>query len=191
MPTCHPIVVHWYALFLCHYCWCTRVLTGTSRCVRWYNDLLVRWFPSKAVLNNLSVHVQLTYLVISLAHTKRHLLHLFPWLQATPQATPRKWLYPEWYSSAHALAVLPVSPFFYTANQAPSYHLVIGSLLVANVLEFITFFVLRYAFKGENRMKERNRVASLREAGVGIGNADATAFHNITDKENPNFVYVL
>lgn len=74
----------------------------------------------------------------------------------------------------------------------PKYHLGIGSLLVANVLEFITFFVLRYAFKRENRMKERNRVASLREAGVGIDNADATtAFHDMTDKENPNFVYVL
>ncbi|GAM40261.1 hypothetical protein TCE0_038f12476 [Talaromyces pinophilus] len=82
------------------------------------------------------------------------------------------------------------SPFFYIADQAPSYHLGIGSLLVANVLELITFFVLRWAFKRENRMKERNRVA-LREAGVGIDDADATAFHDMTDKENPNFTYVL
>lgn len=82
------------------------------------------------------------------------------------------------------------SPFFYIADQAPSYHLGIGSLLVANFLELITFFVLRYAFKRENRMKELNR-AALREAGVGIDNEGATAFHDMTDKENPNFVYVL
>jgi hypothetical protein len=85
------------------------------------------------------------------------------------------------------------SPFCYNADQAPSYHLGIRSLLVANVLEFITVLVLRYTFKRENQLKERNRVA-LHEAGVGVDNVDglnATAFQNITDKENTNLVYVL
>ncbi|KAI1458980.1 MFS general substrate transporter [Annulohypoxylon moriforme] len=85
-----------------------------------------------------------------------------------------------------------VSPFFYRAEQAPSYHLGIGSLLVANFAEFVLFFVFRYAFKWENRKKEKIR-AALRETGVITDNAEglnATAFQNLTDKENPNFVYV-
>lgn len=83
-------------------------------------------------------------------------------------------------------------PFFYKSEQAPSYHLGIGSLLVANVAEFVLFFVFRYAFKWENRRKEKVR-AALRETGVITDNAEglnATAFQNLTDKENPNFVYV-
>ncbi|KAI1100598.1 MFS general substrate transporter [Jackrogersella minutella] len=85
-----------------------------------------------------------------------------------------------------------VSPFFYKADQAPSYHLGIGSLLVANCAELLLFFVFRYAFKWENRKKEKIR-AALRETGVDTSSAEwlnATAFQNLTDKENPNFVYV-
>ncbi|KAI0113108.1 MFS general substrate transporter [Daldinia grandis] len=83
-------------------------------------------------------------------------------------------------------------PFFYKTEQAPSYHLGIGSLLVANVAEFALFFVFRYAFKWENGRKEEVR-AALRETGVITDNVEglnATAFQNLTDKENPNFVYV-
>ncbi|KAI1478051.1 MFS general substrate transporter [Daldinia eschscholtzii] len=83
-------------------------------------------------------------------------------------------------------------PFFYKSEQAPSYHLGIGSLLVANVAEFLLFFVFRYAFKWENRRKEKVR-AALREAGVITDDTEglnATAFQNLTDGENPNFVYV-
>ncbi|KAI1215175.1 MFS general substrate transporter [Annulohypoxylon truncatum] len=85
-----------------------------------------------------------------------------------------------------------VSPFFYISSQAPTYHLGIGSLLVANFLEFLLFFVFRYAFIFENRKKEKIR-AQLRETGVDTNSAEwlnATAFQNLTDKENPNFVYV-
>lgn len=84
------------------------------------------------------------------------------------------------------------SPFFYKSEQAPSYHLGIGSLLVANFLEFLLFFVFRYAFKWENRKKEKHREA-LRATGVVSDDAaglNETAFQNLTDKENPNFVYV-
>lgn len=85
-----------------------------------------------------------------------------------------------------------VSPFFYRAEQAPSYHLGIGSLLVANCVEFALFFVFRYAFKQENRRKEKQR-AALRQSGHLKDTAEAlndTAFQNLSDKENPNFVYV-
>lgn len=83
-----------------------------------------------------------------------------------------------------------VSPFFYLTSQAPSYHLGIGSLLVANFVQFGLFFVLRFAFIWENRRKEKVR-AELRERGDGdVGLLNATAFQNLTDKENPNFEYV-
>jgi len=82
------------------------------------------------------------------------------------------------------------SPFFYKSTQAPSYHLGIGSLLVANCLEFALFFVFRYAFIWENKKKEKLR-ESLRLSGVDPANtANSTAFADLTDKENPNFVYV-
>ncbi|KAL7934494.1 major facilitator superfamily domain-containing protein [Trichoderma chlorosporum] len=82
------------------------------------------------------------------------------------------------------------SPFFYKADQAPSYHLGIGSLLVANCIQLALFFVLRYAFIWENKKKEKQR-AELEERGELIaGELNATAFVDMTDKENPNFVYV-
>jgi hypothetical protein len=82
------------------------------------------------------------------------------------------------------------SPFFYRSEQAPSYHLGIGSLLVANCIELALFFVFRYAFKWENRRKEKQREA-LRAAGNTVADVlNATAFTDMTDKENPNFEYV-
>jgi hypothetical protein len=76
------------------------------------------------------------------------------------------------------------SPFFYKTAQAPSYHLGIGSLLVANCIEFALFFVLRYAFIWENRKKEKIREA-MRARGEDVS-LNATAFTNMTDKENVN-----
>ncbi|KAM6537126.1 hypothetical protein FALCPG4_003071 [Fusarium falciforme] len=82
------------------------------------------------------------------------------------------------------------SPFFYRSEQAPSYHLGIGSLLVSNCIELALFFVFRYSFMWENKRKERQREA-LRVAGDGATDElNATAFNDLTDKENPNFVYV-
>lgn len=86
-----------------------------------------------------------------------------------------------------------VSPFFYKADQAPKYPLGIGSLLVANCVELALFFVFRYAFIWENKKKERLRKEAPREGAGGgllVGEESATAFTDMTDKENPNFVYV-
>lgn len=81
-------------------------------------------------------------------------------------------------------------PFFYKTDQAPSYSLGIGSLLVANCIELALFFVFRYAFIWENRKKERLR-EEMRERGELLTEElNATAFKDITDTENPNFVYV-
>ncbi|KAK8050330.1 major facilitator superfamily domain-containing protein [Apiospora phragmitis] len=82
------------------------------------------------------------------------------------------------------------SPFFYKSEQAPSYPLGIGSLLVANCIEVVLFFVFRYAFKWENRRKEKQR-EQLRAAGNDLANdLSAAGFTDLTDKENPYFVYV-
>ncbi|CAD6567974.1 MAG: hypothetical protein TREMPRED_004142 [Tremellales sp. Tagirdzhanova-0007] len=77
-------------------------------------------------------------------------------------------------------------PFFYKTDQAPKYGLGIGSLLVCNCIEFALFFVFRYAFIWENKKKQRLR------GGVQVSEADlnATAFQDLTDKQNPNFEYV-
>ena len=82
------------------------------------------------------------------------------------------------------------SPFFYKSSQAPSYHLGIGSLLVANCIELALFFIFRYSFIWENKRKERQR-AALRESGGALADQlNETAFTDMTDKENPNFEYV-
>ncbi|KAJ0164619.1 hypothetical protein CTA2_593 [Colletotrichum tanaceti] len=77
------------------------------------------------------------------------------------------------------------------ADQAPSYHLGIGSLLVANCIELALFFVFRHAFIWENETKERLR-AGMRASGnyYVADELNATAFTDMTDKENPNFEYV-
>ncbi len=82
-----------------------------------------------------------------------------------------------------------ISPFFYKDDQAPSYQLGIGSLLTANCIEVLLFFVFRYAFKWENRKKEKLR-AAMQETSEGVAALNETAFTDMTDKENPNFVYV-
>ncbi|OAQ96744.1 hypothetical protein LLEC1_05363 [Akanthomyces lecanii] len=82
-----------------------------------------------------------------------------------------------------------ISPFFYKDDQAPSYQLGIGSLLTANCIEVLLFFVFRYAFKWENKKKERLR-AAMQETCEGVAALNETAFTDMTDKENPNFVYV-
>lgn len=81
-------------------------------------------------------------------------------------------------------------PFFYKSNQAPSYHLGIGSLLVANCIELALFFVFRYAFKWENRKKDKQRMQLRERTDMDAAELNETAFQDMTDKENPNFIYV-
>ncbi|KAJ9116394.1 hypothetical protein QFC22_004836 [Naganishia vaughanmartiniae] len=72
-----------------------------------------------------------------------------------------------------------ISPFFYLTSQAPRYQLGIGSLLVANCLEFCIFLILRFAFIYENKKKEKAA------AEMGYTDENSTAFSDLTDKENP------
>lgn len=80
------------------------------------------------------------------------------------------------------------SPFFYFSKQALFYHFGIGSLLVSNVIELSIFFILRYAFIWENVRKEKLREAQ-RAQGVTVSDNE-TAFQDLTNKENNNFVYI-
>ncbi|KFY70546.1 hypothetical protein V499_09087 [Pseudogymnoascus sp. VKM F-103] len=82
------------------------------------------------------------------------------------------------------------SPFFYKTEQAPKYPLGIGSLLVANIIELVLFFVLRYSFIRENRVKERQRAELRANGGMENNDLNDTAFTDMTDKQNPNFEYV-
>lgn len=81
-------------------------------------------------------------------------------------------------------------PFFYKSEQAPTYRLGIGSLLVSNCIQLALFFVIRYMFIWENRQKEKQRQAVREQGGEDELSLNATAFADMTDKENPNFVYV-
>lgn len=72
-------------------------------------------------------------------------------------------------------------PFFYKTDQAPKYQMGIGSLLAANIIEFLMFFAFRYAFKYENRKKQKAR----ENAPPADLNLNATAFADMTDKQNP------
>lgn len=81
-------------------------------------------------------------------------------------------------------------PFFYKSSQAPSYHMGIGSLLVANFIELALFFVFRYAFRWENRRKKQQRDILRAQGEVTADEINATAFLDLTDKENINFEYV-
>ncbi|OCF42569.1 hypothetical protein I317_03553 [Kwoniella heveanensis CBS 569] len=87
-----------------------------------------------------------------------------------------------------------VGPFFYLTEQAPTYKLGIGSLLTCNCLEFLLFFALRYAFIWENRKKRKtlevNRQGAGGAEGVHQSDLNATAFADLTDKQNPHFEYV-
>lgn len=66
----------------------------------------------------------------------------------------------------------------------------IGSLLAANIIEFLMFFIFRYAFIWENKRKEKIR-QTMRENGQEDElMLNASAFADMTDKENPNFEYV-
>ncbi|KAK5626025.1 hypothetical protein RRF57_001741 [Xylaria bambusicola] len=81
-----------------------------------------------------------------------------------------------------------VGPFFYKTEQSPRYTLGIGSLLVANFVEFGLFFVLRYAFMYENKRKQKQREQMERDGT--LQSLNETAFMDMTDRENPNFEYV-
>ncbi|KAK7443729.1 hypothetical protein VKT23_015511 [Stygiomarasmius scandens] len=85
-------------------------------------------------------------------------------------------------------------PFFYRAQDAPTYRLGIGSMLVCNCLEVVIFILLRLYFIRANRVRNdkaaaENKTLSTTETGP-VPHQNETAFADLTDWQNVNFRYV-
>lgn len=79
-------------------------------------------------------------------------------------------------------------PFFYLASQAPRYQLGIWSMIVSHLIEAVLILILRFLLAREN--KRRDKIQSAMEGGLEGRDLDATAFSDMTDKENLNFRYI-
>ncbi|KAK1546333.1 hypothetical protein CPAR01_00300 [Colletotrichum paranaense] len=75
-------------------------------------------------------------------------------------------------------------PFFYKSDQAPKYELGIWSMIVAHLLEVVVVITLRFLLKWENDRRDRM------QGEVAEVDLDATAFGDLTDRENLNFRYI-
>ncbi|KAL2882797.1 hypothetical protein SGCOL_002009 [Colletotrichum sp. CLE4] len=75
-------------------------------------------------------------------------------------------------------------PFFYKSDQAPKYELGIWSMIVAHLLEVVVVIALRSLLKWENDRRDRM------QGEVAEVDLDATAFGDLTDRENLNFRYI-
>ncbi|KAF2719980.1 MFS general substrate transporter [Polychaeton citri CBS 116435] len=81
-----------------------------------------------------------------------------------------------------------IGPFFYLGSQAPRYELGIWSMIVSHLIEVCVILVLRFILAAEN--KRRDRIQSQMEGGLGGRDLEATAFSDMTDRENLNFRYI-
>ncbi|KAI9729860.1 MAG: hypothetical protein M1834_006609 [Cirrosporium novae-zelandiae] len=79
-------------------------------------------------------------------------------------------------------------PFFYKTDQAPSYQLGIWSMIVSHLLEVCVILTLWFLLARENR--RRDKIQSENEGGLDGRDLDATAFSDMTDRENLNFRYI-
>lgn len=85
-------------------------------------------------------------------------------------------------------------PFFYKAEQAPTYPLGIWSMIVSHLIEICIVLTLRFLLKHENARRDRlqgvGKWARAEADGAAERDLDATAFGDLTDKENLNFRYI-
>ncbi|KAI0026123.1 putative MFS allantoate transporter [Xylariomycetidae sp. FL0641] len=89
----------------------------------------------------------------------------------------------------HANEPAIVGPFFYLAEQAPSYALGIWSMIVSHLVEaciIVAFWVL---LSRENRRRDDEQRRTT-DGGLEARNLDRTAFADLTDRENLNFRYI-
>lgn len=86
-------------------------------------------------------------------------------------------------------------PFFYKADQKPQYTLGIWSMIVSHLLEVVVILTLRVLLSREN--KRRDALQGIREGETEEEKIerererDATAFSDMTDRENLNFRYII
>jgi hypothetical protein len=85
-------------------------------------------------------------------------------------------------------------PFFYRTDQSPSYPLGIWSMIVSHLLEVVVILTLRYLLARDNKSRDRIQGVSGSETEdekfARERERDATAFSDMTDRENLNFRYI-
>lgn len=79
-------------------------------------------------------------------------------------------------------------PFFYKTSQSPRYELGIWSMIVSHLIEVVVILTLRVVLARENR--RRDLIQSEMPGGLEGRDLDATAFSDMTDRENLNFRYI-
>lgn len=79
-------------------------------------------------------------------------------------------------------------PFFYKTAQSPRYQLGIWSMIVSHLIEVVVIICLRVLLQRENA--RRDRIQSAMPGGLEGRDLDATAFSDMTDRENLNFRYI-
>ncbi|KAL9581281.1 MAG: hypothetical protein Q9212_003990 [Teloschistes hypoglaucus] len=73
-------------------------------------------------------------------------------------------------------------PFFYKTSQSPTYSLGIWSMIVSHLMEVVVILLLWFLLSNEN--KRRDRIQSGEVGGLEGRDLDATAFSDMTDREN-------
>ena len=79
-------------------------------------------------------------------------------------------------------------PFFYKTDQAPGYSLGIWSMIVAHLLEVVVISTFWFLMVKENR--RRDKIQSAMEGGLEGRDLNATAYRDLTDRENLSFRYI-
>lgn len=86
-------------------------------------------------------------------------------------------------------------PFFYLADQAPTYELGIWSMIVSHLLEAVVVCIFWFMLRRENKRRDKLQghegltADELLERKKTQG-YDRTAFEDLTDRENLNFRYI-
>ncbi|QRD94700.1 MFS allantoate transporter [Aspergillus flavus] len=78
-------------------------------------------------------------------------------------------------------------PFFYKESQKPTYSLGIWSMIVSHLIEAVLISILGLLLRWEN--KKRDKIQSQMEGGLEGRDLDATAFLDLTDRENLKYVF--
>ncbi|KAF2152746.1 MFS transporter [Myriangium duriaei CBS 260.36] len=86
-------------------------------------------------------------------------------------------------------------PFFYLADQSPTYELGIWSMIVSHLLEVVTVLLFWFLLARENKRRDRIQghegltAEEILEKQAAEGYS-RTAFEDLTDRENLNFRYI-
>jgi hypothetical protein len=86
-------------------------------------------------------------------------------------------------------------PFFYKTDQSPTYSLGIWSMIFAHLLEVVIVFILRFLLQRDNAKRDVLQGIDRGRADREIleeyeKDLDASAFGDLTDRENLNFRYI-